>query len=696
MKQKLFTPHLILWIALLLLSLSGQAQNALYVNAKASPGGDGSSWNQALSSLSDALLFTHDDRDTPYTLHVAQGTYYPESYFGLEKYEDQDPDLSTIDYTFLILSDITILGGYKADGSGERDPAKYPTILSGDLDKSGGFSDGDACHVVLAVGTEETRIQPTLEGLTITGGYSPEGDEMVVKTDISPRHHISHGDGGGLYNYFADTHLRQVVVTANQANNYGGGIFNNFSATVFTSVQITANHAGWSGGAIAIDLGSAEITQAIITGNQAGHFGGAISGFYRSSALLTQVTLVGNQAGDGGGVFYSQLLSYYKLYNSVVWGNTANDEIDNYDSDDSDDTFPTHTYCLVQGEGPEGEGNLDGTTITDPGFVNLIVSATTGWTPTAGGDYRLTNDSPLIDAGSNDLYPGADEGFDLNTDLDLAGKPRLNGETVDIGAYEWYFLEDDPSEDDPETIYHPFTLTLAPGIDLAPGLTVGTHQVAEGDHLFLQFLPQDPTLTADDVLLLIDGVDTPFNVPSGNTYYSYILPITAEHTAVIAQRKYPVTLTPTEGITYTPDAGVHLVDYAAPFSFTVTGTFDPEKLRIYVSSTNISQGEALRSETLPISSISYTIDAVTGPVTVTLDGYTTSNASLTHGIRVVVESGKLKVENGTADAVDVVIHNVTGQTVVQLPELRGSKTLTLRPGIYLVKVADTVYKVSVH
>ncbi|MDF9828901.1 right-handed parallel beta-helix repeat-containing protein [Parabacteroides sp. PF5-6] len=641
--------------------------NALYVNPAVTPGGNGSSWSSPLKSLSDALIFTNArakaDDDTEYTILVAQGTYYPESTEGIMKggyIGDTEPGLR--DRTFLITADVTIRGGYKADGSGKWDPAAYPTILSGDLDKSGGLSDDDAYHVVLAVGTSNTeRIAPTLEGLTITGGYA--NGNGSTKVSDSP---IWRTSGGGLYNLFANTHLHQVVITANQAAS-GGGIYNYDSDTELTSVVISGNQAGEGGGIY----------------NKGG------------SPTLTQVTVAGNKARDNAGGIAS-INCIFTLQNSVVWGNTApmGANVQTIGS------TPTYAYCLVQGikieDDQNNTGNLDGIVISDPGFVAPINPAkTANWKPTSAGDYRLTATSPLIDKGNNALYPGSDKGFNLATDLDAAGNPRLRGSAIDIGAYEYQ------SADAPATVYYSYTLEVGPSIRLY-NLTAGTHSIAEGDHLFLQFLPEDATLTADDVMLLIDGVDTPFNVPAAGMYYSYILPITGEHTVLIAQREYTVTLPATEGITYNVGAGTHTVAYGERFAFTITGDFAPDQLHVYangqeISPSNSPEGEALRSEAREgTSSLSYIIDAVTGPITVTLEGTTTANASLTHGIRVVVESGKLKVENETANAVDVTVYTLTGKTFVQLRELRGSKTITLPAGIYIVRAGEQRWKVMVN
>ncbi|MEZ4942385.1 MAG: choice-of-anchor Q domain-containing protein [Saprospiraceae bacterium] len=68
-----------------------------------------------------------------------------------------------------------------------------------------------------------------------------------------------------------------------------------------------------------------------------------------------------------------------------------------------------------------------------PPFINLTCGPgiLTGFDPLFvnpdSGDYRLQPCSPLVNAGSNDYVLG---------DTDLAGRPRIRGGTVDIGAYE--------------------------------------------------------------------------------------------------------------------------------------------------------------------------------------------------------------------------------------------------------------------
>ncbi|MDF9831603.1 T9SS type A sorting domain-containing protein [Parabacteroides sp. PF5-6] len=171
------------------------------------------------------------------------------------------------------------------------------------------------------------------------------------------------------------------------------------------------------------------------------------------------------------------------------------------------------------------------------------------------------------------------------------------------------------------SIYHTLTLSVGEGIVLY-GLTAGEHTLAEGDHLYLQFLPEDISLTAEDILFRVDGVETAFNDFGAGHYYSYLLnPITADHTIEISLKENK------------PDPNPD-----------TTGQMD------------LSFGQ----------------------------------------IHLTMDNGQLTIDNEMANAVDVAIYSVTGQNVVSLRALRGSKTFALPSGIYVVHAGKQTWKVMVN
>jgi len=117
-----------------------------------------------------------------------------------------------------------------------------------------------------------------------------------------------------------------------------------------------------------------------------------------------------------------------KIYNSVIYNN---DEypivVANFETSDS--AILDINRSLVDG-GEEsiilgdngyynyGPYNID----TEPGFLNM-------W----GDPYMISDNSECIDAGSMDNLP---ENIEM-PEFDLAGNPRVYGDNIDIGAYEW-------------------------------------------------------------------------------------------------------------------------------------------------------------------------------------------------------------------------------------------------------------------
>src|SRR5690606_37883410 len=111
----------------------------------------------------------------------------------------------------------------------------------------------------------------------------------------------------------------------------------------------------------------------------------------------------GNSADFAGGIFINS--GSVTLRNSIVYGNSSGINGNFF-----------RTYSLVQGQSSTSDGNIDGN--TNPQFVNP-----------SGGNFSLQLTSPVINRGNNSNVPS-------NTTTDIAGNPRIQLGTVDMGAYE--------------------------------------------------------------------------------------------------------------------------------------------------------------------------------------------------------------------------------------------------------------------
>ncbi|MHC4735915.1 MAG: right-handed parallel beta-helix repeat-containing protein, partial [Planctomycetota bacterium] len=240
----------------------------------------------------------------------------------------------------------------------------------------------------------------------------------------------------------------------------GGGMTNTNSSLILTNCRFIGNSTRRNGGGMCNhETNNLTLANCVFIGNSAEEEGG---GMYnrRSSPTLTNCTFSGNSADNSGGGMYNGGSSGPTITNCILWGD-APEEI-NIESGTID-----VTYNDIQG-GWLGEGNIDADPcFVDPDGADNIVG-------TEDDNLRLLLDSPCIDTGDNTAVPPS-----VTTDLD--GKPRIIGDTVDMGAYEFWgpiYVDDDGPDDpgpgDPQisdplengTEDHPFD-TIQEAIDLA-------------------------------------------------------------------------------------------------------------------------------------------------------------------------------------------------------------------------------------
>lgn len=318
------------------------ASRVIYVDPEATDGNnDGSSWQDAFTSLDDAI----DYASLGTTLRVAQGTYVP--------------TIKTISMyprsvTFQLKDGVAVYGGYggvTAPDPDRRDPNLYPSVLSGDIDGndySGGDNSENAYHVVYSLSNGASTI---LDGFTITGGNA----NSTAKNDrgggvfaLSSLANISNCTftqnyaryGGAICNQGEGPKISDCTFYENYCYSSGGGaIFNNSSGAVISDCLFYNNSAGpYSGGAVynmvpygnsltptIIDCSfisnTANVGAAIVNKGDHGPpptienclFKGNVSNFngsaiynYNISAIINNCVIVGNAAlGSGAGAIYN-------------------------------------------------------------------------------------------------------------------------------------------------------------------------------------------------------------------------------------------------------------------------------------------------------------------------------------------------------------------------------------------------------
>jgi len=249
--------------------------------------------------------------------------------------------------------------------------------------------------------------------------------------------------GGALLGNTADIEWVGGMVTGNIARAWGGAVMmegENDSHLEAANLMFLGNRAEvFDGGALFLDEASLFLVNSTFAGNRAATQGGALV-VAASQATLSNCILYGNHAEMGGGVLYHYASTdTVHIDNSIIWGNSSTigpREILNNEFNGEAEQVLVRNSLL--GESPT-RGVIDGGGIIfdDPQFVDG-----------ERGDFRLSIESPAIDAGLNALVSAdrididGDGNLDEPLPADIAGNRRIfaarGGEAVvDMGAYEF-------------------------------------------------------------------------------------------------------------------------------------------------------------------------------------------------------------------------------------------------------------------
>ncbi|MHC4563821.1 MAG: right-handed parallel beta-helix repeat-containing protein, partial [Planctomycetota bacterium] len=218
----------------------------------------------------------------------------------------------------------------------------------------------------------------------------------------------------------------------NSAEASGGALHNEAVAATVTACSFTANSAGQDGGAIYNNRAGPVVTNCIFADNEAASAGGAVMNWHRSEPEMINCTFVGNRAAVGGAVA-SKRLSHPLISHCILWDNRAGNgdhlHLADYEWGTVYGTEATVEFSNIQGHknslfvAPASTVHWGASNISvDPLFTGPVQD-----------DYRLSPDSPCIDAGDPNYLPGREA-------VDFDGLPRRFGRTVDLGAFEFQGL----------------------------------------------------------------------------------------------------------------------------------------------------------------------------------------------------------------------------------------------------------------
>ena len=386
---------------------------------------DGSTWAAAMT-LQAALAASTSPGDQVW---IAAGTYRPHA-----------TDRTA---TFSVPAGVLVYGGFAGNEAALANRAGGATILSGDLigddiarpatgDRTAynATRDDNSLRVVTIAGANVT-----LDGLTITAGQS--------------------GDGAGLYSAFAN----MTVVACTFSNNEGStGAGARFAGTAtLTSCTFTNNFGTFAGGGHF--SGAATLTGCTFVGNVANNGGGAT---FNAAVTLVNCTFANNHADQiGGGVrflhggtvinstFYNNtvgnfgggIIVYFNtnnpfiLQNSILIGN----RVFSVQNTNAANIVTLQNNLIAGGAAGIGYSNPGTGVITEENTTDQSdASVVFASTDAMNANYlRLKTGSPAVNAGNNAyLNNGTPANPDDDIKTDAEGNARIQGGTVDLGAYE--------------------------------------------------------------------------------------------------------------------------------------------------------------------------------------------------------------------------------------------------------------------
>jgi parallel beta-helix repeat protein len=260
--------------------------------------------------------------------------------------------------------------------------------------------------------------------------------QVVENNDIELN--TSHNKGGGIYISTSFASISKNIILQNEADFEGGGIFCASSEIVINDNAIQENNALSGGGIYFLGCDSATLIQNRISLNTATENGGGIYLLVSSMLFSNNIifnnyalgngggictehsdpslfnnTVFGNLAEFGGGI-YTMITSYPNITNTIFWADSANLGGNEIGGDGA--SWPTISYCDIQGIVWPGEGNIDiNPLFRDPLNYDFHLMST------ACGD---SADSPCIDAGDPAI---------LDSMLDCSW--GMGGLRSDMGAY---------------------------------------------------------------------------------------------------------------------------------------------------------------------------------------------------------------------------------------------------------------------
>ena len=449
-KQNMF--QIALLAMALFMSMAAMAQSKIYyVSPTAQGTGDGSSWANTMSL--EKALTTAKAGDQIWVQGFDQKNNSNKLYIVPESMKATG---------FTLNSGVQLYGGFAGTETSINDretlgkpyQLKYRTVLSGDIDMNDAVDNtnlifpanstrtDNATHVLTlnmdpSSGSNNNTYPTVVNGFSIGGGQADGENEYGGGIYI---YNNSSNTGGGIFRiercFFVNNYATQggAIYVADEVQNRNNNISLINQCVVYNNAAGERGAVVNAGGGIYLD-GAATVVNSSIFNNENG-------GLRLSSVSKVVNSTVARNTGAGIDLLAPAGGKDFNVFNSIVWGNTLL-------SAEFPPNFKNSAYHEVVtavGTPADSNGNIYVTKenrgeamapMFDAPSVKTSYDRDFDWRQTAYPlwSWNVLEGSVMHDKGDATFYSESDYGSQ-----DMAGRARVNGSAIDIGAYEFQYL----------------------------------------------------------------------------------------------------------------------------------------------------------------------------------------------------------------------------------------------------------------
>ena len=431
----------VMFLAFFLAGMAAAQSKIYYVSSQATDTGDGSSWANA-TTLTTAL-----DKAVAGDQIWVQGF---ETLTGNNLYVAPKEG-------FAVKSGVQLYGGFAGTESrlsqrvtlGKPYQLKYRSVLSGDIQKNdtvgsvdlifpaNGTRSDNATHV-LSVNLDPTQASGNNNTYpTVINGFSIGNGQAAGTGDA--------GKGGGIYVYGDNSkggvfRIERCFLISNYATQ-GGAVYVDASVksvngeTSLINQSVVFNNAAGDRAAVENQAGGIYLAGEATVVNTS-IFNNGNGGVRLSSGSKVVNATIARNTGAGVDMTAGGSGDAH-VYNSIIWGNTQlylqndpgfrNSAYHEVTADDKN----SNIYVAKENRGDKFGPMFDAPSVKtsyDRDF-NWRESAYPLWS------WNVLEGSVMIDKGHNDYYDQNVYGSE-----DMAGNPRISGDRISVGAYEYQYL----------------------------------------------------------------------------------------------------------------------------------------------------------------------------------------------------------------------------------------------------------------